>query len=188
MGADSSDRPTLHAATTRRRDDRQPTVRACLPMRARAGDPTGVRSSIPTHNPGRLTSFLLRHHRPAPNDGVSVTDLRPLTRSALPGRSWTPTPQPALPKNGGERKKKRSTSREWHSLTGPVLSGMTRANLTPITIHIGRRKESRSGPDVKHQLGPACQASGGTTQRAMRCVAELTSMGSRRRLRLRGRG
>jgi hypothetical protein len=77
-----------------------------LPMRARAGDPTGIRSSNPTHSPGRLTSFLLRHHKPAPNDGVDVKDLRPLTRSALPGRSWTPTPEPALPKSGGGRKKK----------------------------------------------------------------------------------
>jgi hypothetical protein len=53
-----------------------------LPMRARAGDPTGIRSSNPTHSPERLTSFLLRHHKPAPNDGVDVKDLRPLTRSA----------------------------------------------------------------------------------------------------------
>src|SRR3954465_6749553 len=77
-----------------------------LPMRARAGDPTGVAHPTPPTVQGRLTSFLLRHHKPAPNDGVDVKDLRPLTRSALPGRSWTPTPQPALPKNGGERKKK----------------------------------------------------------------------------------
>jgi hypothetical protein len=75
-------------------------------MRARAGDPTDLRSSNPTHSPGRRTSFFLRHYKPAPNDGVDVKDLRPLTRSALPGRSWTPTPQPALPKNGGGRKKK----------------------------------------------------------------------------------
>jgi hypothetical protein len=27
-------------------------------------------------------SFLLRHHKPAPNDGVDVKDRRPLTRSA----------------------------------------------------------------------------------------------------------
>ena len=52
------------------------------------------------------TSFVLRHHQPAPNDGVDVKDLRPLTRSALPGRFWTPTPQPTLPKKGRERKKK----------------------------------------------------------------------------------
>jgi hypothetical protein len=32
----------------------------------------------------------------------------------------------------------------------------------PITVHIRRRKESRSGPYVKHQLGPACQESAGT--------------------------
>ena len=96
-----------------------------LPMRARAGDPTGVHSSNPTHSPGRLTSFLLRHHKPAPNDGVDVKDLRPLTRSALPGRSWTPTPQPALPKSGGGRKKKDQPAVGRHSLTGPVLSGMT---------------------------------------------------------------
>jgi hypothetical protein len=38
--------------------------------------------SNPTHSPERLTSFLLRHHKPAPNDGVDVKDLRPLTRSA----------------------------------------------------------------------------------------------------------
>src|SRR5947209_18460786 len=97
-----------------------------LPMRARAGDPTGVRSSNPTHRPGRRTSFLLRHHKPAPNDGVDVKDLRPLTRSALPGRSWTPTPQPTLPKNGEGRKKKDQPAVGRHSLTGPVLSGMTK--------------------------------------------------------------
>jgi hypothetical protein len=46
------------------------------------------------------------HHKPAPNDSVDVKDLRPLTRSALPGRSWTPTPQPALPKAAEAERKK----------------------------------------------------------------------------------
>ena len=40
---------------------------------------------------------------------------------------------------------------------------LTRANLTPLTVHIGRRKESRSGPYVKQLLGPARQESAGTT-------------------------
>jgi hypothetical protein len=35
--------------------------------------------------PGRLTSFVIRHHQPAPNDGVDVKDDRPMTRAALPG-------------------------------------------------------------------------------------------------------
>src|SRR5438445_6733266 len=48
-----------------------------------------------------LRTCLLRRRYPAPNDGVEVKDLRPLTRSALAGRSLTPTPQPALPKSGG---------------------------------------------------------------------------------------
>jgi hypothetical protein len=34
----------------------------------------------------------------------------------------------------------------------------------PITVHNRRWKESRSGPNVKDQLGPACQESAGTTQ------------------------
>src|ERR1700709_2094322 len=112
-----------------------------LPMRARARDPTGVRSSNPAHSPDRLTSFLLRHHKPAPNEGVDIKDLRPLTRAAPPGRSWTPTPQPALPKSGGGRKKKDQPAVGRHSLTGPVLSGMTVPSgelnvLLPIT-HLG---------------------------------------------------
>jgi hypothetical protein len=99
-----------------------------LPTRARAGDPTGVRSSNPTHSPDRLTSFLLRHHKPAPNDSVDVKDLRPLTRSTLPGRSWTPTPQPALPKSDGGQKKKDQPAVGRHRSTGPALSGMTMPN------------------------------------------------------------
>ena len=70
---------------------------------ARAGDP---QASADPATRREATSFLLRHHKLASDDGAGVKDLRPLTRSALPGRSWTPTPQPALPKNGGERKKK----------------------------------------------------------------------------------
>ena len=63
---------------------------------------------IELHHPqSREThQLVLRHHKPAPNDGVNVKDRRPLTRLALPGRSWTPTPQPTLLKNGGERRKK----------------------------------------------------------------------------------
>src|SRR5438270_3820012 len=66
-----------------------------------------------------LRTCLLRRRHPAPNDGVEVKDLRPLTRSALAGQSLTPTPQPALPKSGGTTEK-RSTIRVSPSLTSPV--------------------------------------------------------------------
>jgi hypothetical protein len=46
-------------------------------------------------------------------------------RAALPGRSWTPTPQPALPKAAEDERKKDQPAVGRHSLTGPVLSGMT---------------------------------------------------------------
>ena len=96
-----------------------------LPMRARARDPTGARSSHPTHSPDRLTSF-----RPPPSQACAERRRRrqgPAAADAvgLPGRSWTPTPQPALPKSGGGRKKKDQPAVGRHSLTGPVLSGMT---------------------------------------------------------------
>jgi hypothetical protein len=62
--------------------------------------------STPEERTRASRTCLLRRRYPAPNDGVAVKDLRPLTRSALAGQSLTPTPQPALPKNGGERQKK----------------------------------------------------------------------------------
>src|SRR3981081_1082087 len=52
---------------------------------------------------------LLRHRHPAPNDGVEVKDLRPLTRSALAGQSLTPPPQPELSKRRGARAKREKT-------------------------------------------------------------------------------
>ena len=128
----------------------RPPSGPALPMRARAGDPTGVRSSNPTHKPDRRTSFLLRHHKPAPNDGVDVKDLRPLTRSALPGRSWTPTPQPALPKSSGGRKKKDQPTVGRHSLTGPVLSGMTvPGHRHPRTPPVGSSQDGHLGASAE---------------------------------------
>src|SRR5918912_2619563 len=99
-----------------------PPLRAC-PTHTRTRWGADRRPLTPTHSPGKApldTSFVLRHHQPAPNDGVDVKDLRPLTRSALPGRSWTPTPQPTLPKNSGERKKKDPLAGAGTSLTSPV--------------------------------------------------------------------
>jgi hypothetical protein len=108
--------------STRRRDDRQPTFRACLSTCVtRWRSQASTRSAQPRKKGPRASrTCLLRRRYPAPNDGVAVKDLRPLTRSALAGQSLTPTPQPALPKNGGERQKKRSTIRISPSLTSPV--------------------------------------------------------------------
>jgi hypothetical protein len=132
-------------------------------MRARAGDPTDLRSSNPTHSPGRRTSFFLRHYKPAPNDGVDVKDLRPLTRSALPGRSWTPTPQPALPKNGGGRKKKDQPAVGRHSLTGPALSGMTMPSRISFRRDVAATPPCRRNADVSGHSG---------------CARRLTTRGS----------
>jgi hypothetical protein len=85
---------------------------------ARAGDPTGVPLTPATRR--EATSFLLRHHKLAPDDGAGVKDLRPLTRSALPDRSWTPTPQTGAAQKRRRTKEKRSTSRGTASLTGQV--------------------------------------------------------------------
>jgi hypothetical protein len=108
--------------STRRRDDRQPTFRACPSTCAtRWRSQASTRSAQPRKKGPRASrTCLLRRRYPAPNDGVAVKDLRPLTRSALAGQSLTPTPQPALPKNGGERQKKRSTIRISPSLTRPA--------------------------------------------------------------------
>jgi hypothetical protein len=87
-----------------------------------------------------LRTCLLRRRYPAPNDGVEVKDLRPLTRSALAGRSLTPTPQPALPKSGGERQKK-----DQQSGSRSTTSTRRRAPATPRILRVGGQV-ARQGP------------------------------------------
>jgi hypothetical protein len=65
-----------------------------------------------------LRTCLLRRRYPAPNDGVEVKDLRPLTRSALAGRSLTRRRNRRCPK-AAENDRKRSTIRISPSLTSP---------------------------------------------------------------------
>jgi hypothetical protein len=107
-----------------------------LPMRARAGDPTGVRSSNPTHSPDRLTSFLLRHHKPAPNDGVDVKDLRPLTRSAYRADPGPRRRNRRCPKAAEDERKKINQPWDGTAWTGPVLSGMTVPNFARLRLRL----------------------------------------------------
>jgi hypothetical protein len=53
-----------------------------------------------------LRTCLLRRRYPAPNDGVEVKDLRPLTRSALAGRSLTRRRNRRCPKAAENDRKK----------------------------------------------------------------------------------
>src|SRR5436305_5227832 len=87
---------------------------------ARAGDPTGVPLTPATRR--EATSFLLRHHKLAPDDGAGVKDLRPLTRSALSGPILDPDTATGAAQKRRRTKEKRSTSRGTASLTGQVPS------------------------------------------------------------------
>ena len=85
-----------------------------------------------------------RRRYPAPNDGVEVKDLRPLTRSALAGRSWTPTPQPALPQSGS-------------SAVSVVLSGGAAQPARPLLPGQGRLRR-RCAMALRATLDPRASA------------------------------
>ena len=107
--------------STRRRDDRQPTFRACPSTCATRWRSQASTGSAPPRKEGPAPYALafsavdtLRR-----TTASKVKDLRPLTRSALTGRPLTRRRNRRCPKTA-ENDRKRSTIRISPSLTSPV--------------------------------------------------------------------
>ena len=161
----------LHAATTRRRNDRQ----AITPVH-QAGE-SGNGADTPPQSPHPLNRHNISPPNEHPPHGVGVQDPPAATRSAS-GRSRTPPPHRRATKPSGEHRNEdqrvaTSGLDRPHSFRND-LSVVLAADFCPVTTRVhgqihGQRVSVRPGRPMVEVAGPSCRP----TRRAVGRIGHL---------------